>query len=313
MNISKSSMSKLTVITFGTKNFIDKYSKPLAEDCKRFGYALHVGVIPSQKHISHINCTILKHIIEYIKTTDNRICILDPECRIVKPIPQEWIDADKPVLFQKSHYVGQTYEYDKELPSTYIGQPLLCSKEDLYWLDWWYQAVVSMKQQDVYPPNETMLVMSLKFNNVKYITKTICYNREYTGSYECVKGSWNDSSIVFKHPCIHSALDKTILAANDHTRENMFLSKRDLHNHFNDYKTIKHIDELMFKEITDIRQWPTQTVHKEKWYMIDDWLFDPTTGKLKHNFFDSIKYHHSVQRKLDMKIKTPVTNNFNNH
>ena len=36
------------------------------------------------------------------------------------------------------------------------------SKEDLYWLELWYQAVVTMKHQDVYPPNETMLVMSLK-------------------------------------------------------------------------------------------------------------------------------------------------------
>ena len=308
--------NNLKIVAYGTQTFLDKYSKPLIKDCNKFGYDIHIGVIPKQTHISHINCTILKHTIEHIRTSNTRICILDPECRIVKPIPREWIYDIRPVVFEKSNEL--VYEYEKEFTGyAYIGQPLICSKQDLPWLEWWYQAVISMKQNNIYPPNETMLLLSLKFNNVKTITKTICYNRDYEGTYDCVKGNWNNDDVIFQHPCIHSALDKDILPASTQTRKDVILSQRDLHNHFNNYETIKQIDELMFKEKTNIKDWPKGTklirINTEDWYTVEDWYFNIETGQIRHKDYPLVKYHHSIEKKLKLKIATPWTEQYNKH
>lgn len=307
-------MNKLTIITFGTQNFIDRYSKPLIEDCKKLGYNIHVGVIPQQTHISHINCTILKHIIEYVKRSNTRICIMDPECRIIKPIPTEWINTDYPVIFQKNYYIGKAYQYNEEMPCTFIGQPLLCSNKDLNWMQWWYDAVISMEHEGIYPPNESMLVMSLKFNKVKTITKTISYDRSYQGSYECVKGNWTNNNVIIQHPSLHGVLDNDMLPPHDWNRQNSVLQIQKLHNHFNNYNTIKKIDELMLKEKTDIKDWPKETlpvrINTTNWFRVEDWLFSPGTGQVKNINFDSIKYHYSIDWKIDKGIKTPVTNSF---
>ena len=42
--------------------------------------------------------------------------------------------------------------------------------------------------------------------------------------------------------------------------------------------TVKQIDELMFKEKTNIKDWPTGTklirINTEDWYTVEDWYFN---------------------------------------
>ncbi len=299
-------MHKLTVLTFGTEDFLEKYLDPLKQDCERHGYDLRAGTIPTQAHISNINHAILGKIVEYMDTALGRVLILDPECRIVRPIPDSWINETKPIVFQKSHYIGKAYEYDKELPCTFIGQPMFCSANDLGWMKWWYKAVTQMRHAGRYPPNETMLVLALKYNEVDTITKTIAYQRDYEGTYESVKGNWISDDVVIQHPCIHSALDSDVLAASQQTRDSKFLNKRDLHNHFQDYDKVKTIDKLMLKEITDVQTWPKGTLVKQDWYEIEQWLFQPSTGKIRHSQYNSVKYHHTMKEKIDLGIKSPA-------
>ena len=85
---------------------------------------------------------------------------------------------------------------------------------------------------------------------------------------------------------------------------------RKLHNHFNDYEAIKKIDELMFKEVTDIGKWPEGTNVQDSWFCVEDWMFDPKLGRLKHKDFPVSKYHSSLQDKLNRKINTPAVKQF---
>ena len=69
---------------------------------------------------------------------------MDPECRIIKPIPEEWINADKPIVFFKVRYKDGTSDpkfvyknkngNGERLPCRIIGQPMFVSKQDIAWL-----------------------------------------------------------------------------------------------------------------------------------------------------------------------------------
>ena len=51
-------MKKLKIVSFGTANYLEKYSKSLQEDCEKFGYGFTFITIPDQPNISAINHTI---------------------------------------------------------------------------------------------------------------------------------------------------------------------------------------------------------------------------------------------------------------
>ena len=138
-------MRKLKIISFGTATYLEKYSKSLQQDCEKFGYGYTFITIPDQPNISAINHTILNSMVDYLEwKTYDRICFMDPECRIIKPIPKEWIDAKKPIVFFKIRYKDGTsdpkfvyknkYGNGERLPCRIIGQPMFVSKQDMVWL-----------------------------------------------------------------------------------------------------------------------------------------------------------------------------------
>ena len=92
-----------------------------------------------------------------------------------------------------------------------------------------------------------------------------------------------------------------------------FLWKDLLHNHFQDLPTVQAIDDLMAKEICDISKWPAGTELNDTWFTNDDWLFEPSTGRVKHKNFPTIKYHDSMIRKQELGIKTPAVKFYQNN
>ena len=141
------------------------------------------------------------------------------------------------------------------------------------------------------------------------------YNRAWTGKHVAVKGSYITPDTIFLHPNIHAVLDDSIKSANKSRRDNPIMTMRTLHNHFQDYNVIKNIDELMFKEKTDIKDWPEGTkvirINTENWYMVEDWHFNIKTGQIRHQNYPLVKYHHSMEKKLKLKIATPWTKQYN--
>ena len=300
-------MKTLKIVAYGTEDYIKKYSKGLVADCKKYNYNIHIGIIPAQVNIYSINNYILNQIVEYIKNTSERICLMDPECRIVKPIPQEWIDADCPVVFKKIGYEPHHYFFDK-----IIGQPLFCDKKDYPWMQWWWKALQVYKRDNEYPWNETLLPLALSMNNVKTIENIITYTKDYSGLHQCVKGTWTTKDTIFHHPDLHVLLDKDIMSPLGNTT---MIPARFLHNHCNiDLNTLALVDSLMFKEITDITKWPKQTqkirINTTNWYALDSWMFDPYTGRIKHTDYPAIGYHYCLESKLARRLKTPQTQHF---
>lgn len=115
---------------------------------------------------------------------------------------------------------------------------------------------------------------------------------------------------VVTHPNIHY-LDYDLFISIPGFHDEPFMWKDLLHNHFQDLPTILTIDDLMSKEICDINKWPEGTEQNDTWFHNDDWLFEPSTGRVKHKNFPTIKYHDSMIRKQELGIKTPATESFN--
>ena len=89
----------LKVFAYGTDYFVDTYAKGLIQDCKKFNYELTLEKV-SEGSFSVINHAIHQKMLQVVKEAGNqdRILFLDPECRIIKPIPQHWIE-DKSIPF----------------------------------------------------------------------------------------------------------------------------------------------------------------------------------------------------------------------
>ena len=68
--------------------------------------------------------------------------------------------------------------------------------------------------------------------------------------------------------------------------------------HVSNINTLKDIDEAMWKEKTN------------KWLTFEQWQVQPSTGKLKFGNLKGIKYHHSVLKKIELGLKTPVAKQF---
>jgi hypothetical protein len=309
-------MTNLKIVAYGTKNFVETYSQGLKNDCKKFNYEYDIIIIPDFKSISEINFYIHSQMIDYIsKTEARRVCFMDPECRILKRFPKEWTDPGVPWCTYKIQHGDQeilNYEYGNTLPTRIMMQPFFCGKEDLEWMQWWLKAStdVSNVKDKVYVPNELFLELALTFNNIKFKHGIITYNREYKGLHIVVKGSWSTKDTIVQHPSIQSVLDNSILPANAEKRNDNMLHTRELHNHFQDYDTIKIIDNLMLKEKTDIKDWPAKTlpvrINTINWFRCDEWLFRPSTGEVKNVNYSLIKYHPSINIKLKQNILTPA-------
>ena len=247
----------------------------------------------------------------------DRILFLDPECRIVKPIPEDWIQDTRPILCYKiadGKLDINRYEYGHTLPGPIQMQPIFLTAQDSGWIQWWYDAsmAASDPERAVYVPHELFLELALKFNNIDIHTEYCVYNREWQQPQKIVKGSFVTADTIITHPDIHALLDPHVKHSVQDMKDSPFLDRRKLHNHFNDFATIKQIDELMFKEQHDITKWPEGTTQEGNWYCIDDWQFDPHTSRVKHNHYDAVRYHMSIDTKINQNLNTPAVKSFFN-
>lgn len=312
-------MQSLKIYIYGTQYFIDTYAVGLQADCNKFGYDLTTEIVPDADNFSHINHYIHRKMVEVVNNAGptDRILFLDPECRIVKPIPQDWIDDTRPILCYKiahgKHDINR-YEYGHTLPGPIQMQPIFLTAQDSTWIQWWYDAsmAASDPERDMYVPHELFLELALKFNKIDIHTEYCVYNREWKQPHKVVKGSFVTEDTIITHPDIHALMDPNVKHSVQKLKESPFMMERKLHNHFNDYGTIKLIDELMFKEQHDITKWPEGTVIEGNWYCIDNWQFDPRTGRLKHKDYNTIKYHISIDQKTRQDINTPAVKSFFN-
>ena len=304
-------MKKLKIVSFGTANYLEKYSKSLQEDCEKFGYGFTFITIPDQSNISAINHTILESMVDYLEwKTYDRICFMDPECRIIKPIPEEWINADKPIVFFKVRYKDGTSDpkfvyknkngNGERLPCRIIGQPMFVSKQDIAWLKMILNLAKAASDIDnaEYTRNELFIETALNYCKVDYLCENIIYERECTVEHKVVKGLWQTEDTIIQHPDIYGLFDNDILAGNPYTDKIEVLDETVFKRHVSNINTLKDIDEAMWKEKTN------------KWLTFEQWQVQPSTGKLKFGNLKGIKYHHSVLKKIELGLKTPVAKQF---
>ena len=301
-------MKKLKIVSLGTANYLKKYSKSLQQDCEKFDYGYTFITIPDQPNISTINHTILNNMVDYMthKTYD-RICFMDPECRIIKPIPQEWIDAEKPVVFFKVRYKNGTSDQKlvyknkngngERLPCRIIGQPMFVSKQDVTWMKMILQLAKAASDIDnlEYARNELFIETVLTYCKVNYLHENIIYERKCDITHKVVKGLWQTEDTIIQHPDIYGLFDKDILAGNPYTDEIKVLDENVFTRHVNNTDTLNKINEMMWKETTD------------EWLTFEQWQVQPSTGKLKFGDLKGIRYHHSMLKKIELGLKTPVT------
>lgn len=306
---------QLKVYAYATQYFMDTYSKGLVADCEKYGYDLHLEVVPYGS-FSHLNHYIHIKMIDVVKNAgpEDRILFLDPECRIHKPIPQEWIDDPRPVVVYKiseGKHDRERYTYGLEMPAPIQMQPIFLSAKDITWWQWWFDVSLAASDPDneQFVPHELFLELAIKYNKIECREELCIYNREYTkNKHLVVKGSWTTEDTIITHPAIHGVLDPKVKHFNQERKDSLILYRRELHNHFQDYEMIQKIDRLMFQEKDT--GWPEGCTFNDGWYHAHSWSFNPKTGKVKHDDFELEKYHYQIETKLSKNINTPVTRNY---
>ena len=191
-------------------------------------------------------------------------------------------------------------------------QPIFLTAQDSGWIQWWYDAsmAASDPERDVYVPHELFLELALKFNDIDIHVEHCVYNRDWPQPQRVVKGSFVTPDTIITHPDIHALMDPHVKHSVQDLKDSPFMPTRKLHNHFNDLATVKQIDQLMLREQHDITKWPEGTIKEGDWYCIDDWQFDPRTGRLKHKGYDAVRYHMSIDQKHNKGINTPAVKLF---
>jgi len=301
----------LRILTLGTADYLEKFSG-LADDCLKFKYEYEAITIPSQQNISEINHRILEHMIEYMETNDfDRLCFMDPECRIIRPIPQQWIDSERPVVFfkvrQEDGLPDAKFTYrnaqgnGERLPCRIIGQPMFLSKGDLPWfrmtLD--LARAASDAPNKEFTRNEMFIETALEYNRVDYQAEHIIYNRRCAIKHRAVKGLWTTEDTIVQHPDIFGLFDKDIVAGNPVFGSDPILDKHLIERHTQVFETVEQLNELMFKE-----------KHSE-WQVIDNWRVQPCTGKMMFKDLPGVKYHYSIKDKISQGLQTPAVKEFN--
>lgn len=325
----------LKVFAFGNKLFMEKYSQGLIKDCEHYGYEKHFHIIENGENYSYNNWQGINALVDLIKwhsNTQDRIMFTDPESRIHQPIPDKWTNTTKPVVgikYYNNKPVGYQNDDKYTLWSKICLGPAIFGQNDLPWLEMWLdmmKAASELDQKQVVP-TELFFDTVMKYNRVDRIETAIPYTRaDHEGSFEFVRGSYVMPETVITHPNIHY-LDPDIYPALPSFALQDILDPNLIHNHFQDLDIIQKIDNLMSKEIDDITKWPagTTTVELSKddgtkyteltqtWLANEDWLFHPSTGRIRHKDHPTIKYHPSIERKRELGVKSPAVELYQNN
>jgi hypothetical protein len=304
-------MNRLKILTLGTQEYLDSFVDPLRADCDKYGYDFQAITIRHSTDISEINHTILEQMVKHIEQEDfQRLCFMDPECRIVKAIPDEWINSQRPVVFFKARteegaldpkFVYKNKNGNGErLPCRIIGQPMFISKSDVPWFS--MTLALSKAASDlpnkVYTRNEMFIETALEYCQVDYHAEKIVYARHAKTKHTAVKGLWSTEDTIIQHPDIYSIFNDRVAAGNPMFGEDMILNESLLERHTNDLDVLDKINEIMFKEKGD------------EWVRLEQWLLHPKTGKIKFADYPTFKYHHSMSRKIQDNILTPAVKEF---
>ena len=304
-------MRKLKILTFGTENYLKTYSKKLEADCKKFAYDFDTISITAEVSISTLNHTILNKMIEYVSHQDfDRLCFMDPECRIIKEIPSTWIENNKPVVFYKIRNSNGTpdpkFVYKNKdgngerLPCRIIGQPMFINKEDNSWLKMTLDLSLAASDpaNKQYTRNEMFIETALEYCKIDCVKENILYNRHTKLKNMVVKGTWETEDTIIKHPDIYSIFDHEVSSGNPYFGEKSILDESLLTRHTSTLKLLESLNKCMWLESTD------------KWLTFDCWKVQPSTGKIMLIGYKTIKYHHTIQQKLDKNINTPAVDRY---
>ena len=291
----------LKVVASGDRPFLDRYAGGLRRDCDKFGYEFCEIELPKVENVSVINHKIFESHIEFLQqNSTDRILLMDPECRIVKAIPQEWIDDTRPVIFYKVRD-GDNLEpicHGGGIAMRVIAQPMFLSHSDL---GWFTQAKELSKAssdptQDLYARSEQFLEISLRYNKVDHVQENCIFDRRATMPHKAVRGNWHSKDTIIQHPHIHGTFDEEVLM---YRPGNLMLRERVFESHTSDLQNVGKINQLFEQEIGD------------DWTAIDDWIIQPSTGKIKHKDYGNVvRYHHSIERKIKGRKKSTAVHKF---
>ena len=306
-------MAKLTILAFGTADFLAKYSKGLEQDCAKFGYDCLIHTIPDEKNIGQINHHVFNGIVNYLETQEyDRVCLMDPECRIVKPFPDEWLDTDLPVVFRKVKTQAGTPEpkfsywangsTGNQLPCRIIFQPMILSKKDVTWIRLAHDLSVAASDlpNGEHVRNEMFLEIAIEHTKTKTINENCVYNRKANTTHTAVKGTWMTKDTVIQHPELHSLFDREVVSARGSAwQTSKVLSEVALECNVIDMDTVENINKAMWGEKTS------------EWLTFEQWHVQPSTGLMKFGTFKGEVYHHSIFSKIKRGIITPAVKKFN--
>ena len=306
-------MAKLKIIAFGTADFLAKYSDGLKNDCAKFGYDCVITTIPKEEAIGRINQHVFDGIIEHLETQEyDRICLMDPECRILKPIPDEWLNTEHPVIFRKVRTAEGTPEpkftywtsgaIGNQLPCRIICQPMILSKADIKWIKLAHD--LSVAASDIpngeYVRNELFLETALVYHKIKTIDEYCVYNRQANIPHKAVKGTWTTKDTIIQHPELHSLFDTDLVSSHGKDWQINILGKDKVETNVLDINTAEKIHEAMWKERTS------------EWLTFEQWHVQPSTGLMKYGNFKGMVYHHSLGDKINRGLNTPAVKGFLN-
>jgi hypothetical protein len=300
-------MKNLKILTLGTKRYLKKYSLALKQDCERLGYAFDQIAIDEQKDISAINHKILEEMVYYIVNHEfDRLCFMDPECRILRSVPNEWIMSSRPVVFFKirnedgspdpKFVYKNKHGNGERLPCRIIGQPMFISKQDVGWFKMTLdlsRAASDLKNKQ-YTRNEMFIETSLEYNKINFHKEHIIYHRHARLPHKVVKGTWETPDTVIQHPDIYGLFDNRIVAGNPVFGDDPILDQKLLERHTSKIEIFDRINHHMWLESSD------------KWEDFGEWSVHAKSGRMKLKGFNGIRYHHNVRIKLEKKLNTPL-------
>jgi hypothetical protein len=300
-------MRPLTVINFGTEDYIKRYSATLEDDCRKFGYNVVTERIGKQANIGQINYQIYKRAVEYIENNrEQRICFLDPECRIKKPIPTRWLDSHDCVVFYKHKTIDSnqavepkfTYEPDgRRIPCRITGQPMFLSSEHLPWLRFNLKMIetVSDLANKQFCRCELFIETALRFTQTKTIDEEIIYDPRITKPHLVIKGGWDSDETIIQHPSLQTYFGDLVKA---NVCDGDMITEGLMYAHSSSVERAEEIHELCWKEkIND-------------WIDVDDWQVHPALGLIKHKDYSKIMYHYVIDQKIFRNITTKQVKNY---
>ena len=285
----------LKVVASGDRKFLERYAVGLREDCDRFGYDYHQIELEEVENLSVINHKIFESHIKFIEENpSDRILLLDPECRIIKPIPQEWISETRPVIFFKVRDKNEleAISHANGIAMRIIAQPMFLSSKDLGWFTMALNMskAMSSPSANLYARSEQFLEVSLNYNKVDYVRENCIFDRSSTLPHRSVRGNWQTGETVIQHPHIHGSFDDEVLK---YPSRSKIITARVLESHTSDLNNVQKINQLFAEEEID------------KWMEIDNWFIHPSTGRIKYkDYKNTVKFHHSVRDKMQSRTKS---------